>query len=1401
VPEVVDAGSWQLGPPLDDLLRVTGVRSGAQSQWLEVDLALSLDLGVVKLSSATVRIAFGAGGIEGLELRGLRAAVDIPGTVRGEGALDVSAGVVHAGIELEVIPLAIGAVADLAIGDQGFVELSVGVRFPAPIPFANSGLGLFGVAGRFVSNGRRALDAGNPDPVERELAWLAKSPPKYQPQHDQYALGLGAVVGTVPDAGFTFHALGMLTVEFPRPAVIFGVISEVLGGTAPVPVERADRPGYGLSIIGLVVVDDTAVTVALRGHYEVPGLLVLDVPVGGWFPYANPTDSWVHVGADGQPGRAGSPVTITLLPDVLDVRVWAFVMVHGNGLSPGLMGKPELEFSGFAIGFGAGWEIDWSAGPIRLEASAMVLAGFGTDPLLLAAGIWVRGSLDLVVISIAARGEITLLTDGERTDLHGEFCGEVDCFFFSIEGCVEINISATLGGPDAPPSPIAGIDLVSRRGSATAKAAGADSGELPRVWPDTIPVIHFAHFVRPDVGGGDFSIQTPMPGPVWSGSRDLKYAYRITAVTLETVGGAAFHPPPGGHFDTAWWWPGVRSTTAPPGLSAAGSETRDLALLTWEPWTGLLPLTEPAGSPADPGGLVGDLCDPVRAADPVCVLGELGRPAGPGAAILAEASEGVPLGRPPTRLLTSQPGDVGWEDVLAATAVGVAVLPGRVTRLHQSFQSATGRDLDSGWRLASFVRDGQPLGALGLAGAYDPAMESVSLVLEVCPVEVGEVRFKPLELPSACAEFAGLDPKSARLATDAGGVLHWSRLAIMSEAGEPPTVVEVGDGIWALEVPREGVRITLPTAADGVTVEQVKPTEFKVIAFDADGNEVAAESSSGETETTVAATGIVGLLVFGDDGAALSRVCAANPLGDGARVLEWIPEGRVRPTPPEVVGTRADGRREVWDSSVKGGRECLEVHYEAPSEGPWARVRIAPAPGCEVTVVSSCGVRWEEALQHRAAERQRNDVLAAIVAHATGPPGTIRAHVLGLEAFPLALAGPPPRPLLPADVELRLSITWEWQSWTRNGGGGSPGPVDEGAWQPGGTDVFRFRTAAAAPPATPPPPVDLISEASFDPRNTARFVTGSQPSGELPHLLDDPIRITFSVDYLPALLAAYGYEARVEVRPTDVAPGSVGPTGHPPDAVDFFELVTWIGDGALLPVERRVIEAAEAEAPCVPATGLGGVAAEVHADLEPDTPYDVLLVAHPTGGGADRVVSRSHFRTSRYRDVDEVLARLGLSLGAPTAVAPADALLETWPSLPAGERAKHDDSELDAALSALGLDPWPLADTPRVTTLWVPPDPPARPGWGLAGVLLEAREPIARRDRIEVSGSAGATALSHLRGTTSGTRVLLAPPGGPVALAPADALRVRLADSLRGRVAEGSALLLGGPRTIRREAS
>src|SRR5262249_16292312 len=68
--EVVDPGNWSLGGPLGNLLRIMASRMGSGSQWMEFDLGFAIDLGVVSLDGATIRLGISPFSIE---LRGLTA--------------------------------------------------------------------------------------------------------------------------------------------------------------------------------------------------------------------------------------------------------------------------------------------------------------------------------------------------------------------------------------------------------------------------------------------------------------------------------------------------------------------------------------------------------------------------------------------------------------------------------------------------------------------------------------------------------------------------------------------------------------------------------------------------------------------------------------------------------------------------------------------------------------------------------------------------------------------------------------------------------------------------------------------------------------------------------------------------------------------------------------------------------------------------------------------------------------------------------------------------------------------------------------------------------------------------------------------------------------------------------
>jgi len=133
------------------------------------------------------------------------------------------------------------------------------------------------------------------------------------------------------------------------------------------------------------------------------------------------------------------------------------------------------------------------------------------------------------------------------------------------------------------------------------------------------------------------------------------------------------------------------------------------------------------------------------------------------------------------------------------------------------------------------------------------------------------------------------------------------------------------------------------------------------------------------------------------------------------------------------------------------------------------------------------------------------------------------------------------------------------------------------------------------------------------------------------------------------------------------------------------------------------------------------------------------------------------------------------------------------------------DAELDAALAAVGLDPWPLSDEARTSILWL--DDAGT--WKLGGLLLEAPEPIVRTGRTALDVTAcsyGGISLAQRRRNLAGTRVLLAPPA-PLVVAGANEISltvtrtVTAADGTTTSTAvTGSRFAIDVPRTVRMEA-
>ena len=902
---IEDPGRWLITGALGELLRVVEVAMGTGSFWIESRLAIALDIGVVEITEATIRLTFGGDGLP-FSLRGLVARVNIPGAVEGEGRLRIEPdGTIKAGVDVSVIPLKMKASAGFAMRTVAgadpftFVNLYLKVVFPVGIPLGSTGAAIHGFIGQTVINGTRDV-AGSTDVVTRELAWWGKPPEdKYRALKDQHAIGLGVVIGTLPDASFSFSVTGMLVVAFPDPEVILGVEVEIL--KIPVRTPSEDGGSGSASITGLVVIDDTAVTVAVAATYEIPKLIKLRVPFGAYFPYSG-VGTYVRIGSDGQAGRGGEPVTITILPGTLDLQAWAYLMVESDGL-PSLGGNPDFSFDGFSIGFGAGMGLEWKAGPIKLSASAKILVGFGTDPLFVKGGLFVSGELDLVVISVSARGNIILTYKDEAVFLDGEFCGEVDMWLFSLKGCVKFKV----GTPRAldvvqPAPPVASISLIDRASRVMGEAAPlgtplradpifrmaevngevVNTGVAPKdnhtVWADTAPVLNFRHYAEDAVPVTQFNISGQPSGEAWFGSNLLKYSYKLRDVKLIKVAGNVPVAGTSGPLQGVW----ITSPTHQPDSSGtggslpSGAEVQSLKLLDWNPFAWAVPMESGGeGNPGDPATTVETLCDPLPAPARACVYGADAVTIAPHAVKLRQITP-APGPYPSRFFLTGEPKVAVGAQTLSGlplmayvSAAGMTSYAGAVTALPRSV-SVGGRVLSHGYRLPALRRPSGDKRAMPWHGALDQPIRRGKLTLLVCdslPPGDGKGPGK------TCLDFTKLPMGDhQRLATSAFvltalrrdvPVVVSDRIAALPVGGGRPG----SDGIPDISIPSDGAEFTFDPPCKTLDIEFYRANRGAIVFEVTD--------TTGAVEKVVAdgpASNVISLTLQAEAGIASVRV-------------------------------------------------------------------------------------------------------------------------------------------------------------------------------------------------------------------------------------------------------------------------------------------------------------------------------------------------------------------------------------------------------------------------------------------------------------------------------------------------------------------------------------------------
>lgn len=1344
--EVVDPGTWSLGGPLGNLIRIAASRMGNGSQWMEFDLEFALDLGVIRLEGATIRLGLAPFSVE---FRGLTASVNIPATLKGRGSVTIGdGGSFRALLALEVIPAKLSAYGSLAV-DQDFVAIEVGVQLPVGIPLGGTGFGIFGFMGRFVANGtRNIVGLSNPDPVQRQLDWYVRSPQdKYARRSGQFAFGVGAVIGTLPDGAFTFNAEGSLTIGFPDVSVIFGIDASLVSQRKSQATESGTTNSNTLRILGMVLIEADSIMVAVRASYEIPKVLKLQIPLSAYFPLAGGAAWYIRIGTDNHAARPGSPVTITLLPDSINVRAWAFVLIEerslpglGGTLVPSDLSVYPLDFDGFSIGFGSGFELKFEAGPFKLEIIAFLLLGMGTKPMVFAGAAGVKGELDLVIVSLGVDGLVHFHVSEGYNYAQGHFCGHIDLFFFEISGCVDIRIGddPPVNLPE-PESPLAGIDLCDHLAAVKGKAARAGSADaLPTVWPDTVAVLRFAHYVEDGLGtASDLRRLLPPPAVLspWSGSTELKYAYRLKSVTLHKLTGSnpasdADWTAVPGPFDSAWWMPTHRKALIEGGADAippSTEEGRELGLFSWDPRAWSRWLGEGAQDvPGNPAETVGEVCNPPAVAELSCAWGrERQHHTGSFGLFRANATTGAAF---PSRfnVVAHLPAglDLGTLVALGADA-GWLYQPGAVGPLHGSL-THHGVFVAEGWRFPSLRRMGRLQATAPVSFTPSKPLVEGELVLEVC-VERRD-NTKP---PGGCDAMPAKDGEHGGF-TGSSGTKYDGPGKAFAQGSERAFMltqhVLVGGN---------------PGSTDAVAVDlDPRGRAAALTAFSASGNVVGQATAQGGARQwlRVAGNGITRMQLKTDGDAVVYQVCWGHMHPAIAQLLGLPTQAALKP--PQVLAVNALGQVFVLEgeavdappttaAAVAVIPRCPKLRYvlpRTPVGGPgWTHLQVAPWTFGDVALVALCGVTLE------AAQSQQQD-------------GDYRAGLIGwLTGLVTAAATDQPthKVYLEPDRQYEIRVAWQWQGFRPAQPGDEPAPPAPGAWQDASQiDRLRFRTAAfglAAKPANvqntslgadPAQGGPGYDERTFDPRGIGRYITHEQPTHEdAPHFLDDPAGFWFMVDHLQPLVDKYDRILQVKVLHTRPGPGSLhGAPAHTPGELHVLDVtvaVAWAVDTLTwFESDYRLVQAAVA-APCIGgAPALGSSSVSVTADLAPHTEYDLLLNVAPktVNAFAEVPVARSHFSTSRYRNPTGLLRALGFESSGGT-LAPNDAIATA--TLAAGAL-QTGDTELDAAMATLGLDPWPLPAAPRTTAIWLRPATSGQ-SWRLAAVLVEADEPVHRR--------------------------------------------------------------------------
>ena len=390
----------------------------------------------------------------------------------GSGFLDIRDNGFTGAIDVMLVPLKLRMQAsvglqNLEVGERRITAffLGIGVEFPAPIPLANSGLGIYGLLGLFGMHYKRDEEPPVNPNLPVALDWFynkAKGEPHliavdgrptWVAAPDRWSFGVGLVLGTMEGA-FVLNLKGMLVLELPGPRILIFVKAQILQPRPP-SGKPADQSAGILAVIDINF-QVGYIAVGLIFTYEIKNLLRIEIPIDTQFSFHDIEDWHVYIGSLRNKASA----------DILGIaKGTAYLMFDGKGIPD----FPLAPLNGFSIAAGIAASLvlgDEDSG-LYAKVSGALDAGVTKDPLHFIGRMTLEGRIHLWFIGLGASAKLDIEAP-EPLFVKGAVCGSVDLWLTEVEGCVGI----TIGDPQPLPDPEAFITGVSLQSHSPALTEG-----------------------------------------------------------------------------------------------------------------------------------------------------------------------------------------------------------------------------------------------------------------------------------------------------------------------------------------------------------------------------------------------------------------------------------------------------------------------------------------------------------------------------------------------------------------------------------------------------------------------------------------------------------------------------------------------------------------------------------------------------------------------------------------------------------------------------------------------------------------------------------------------------------------------------------------------------------------